>query len=65
MISPPLFYQSKIDNINIDFKTSFLRKLLQLISSKEIQKCMKINHSTGKEILKKKLKNMEIALKRI
>ena len=28
IISPPLFYQSKIDSINIDFKSSFWRKLL-------------------------------------
>ncbi len=28
IITPPLFYQSKIDNINIDLKTSFWRKFL-------------------------------------
>ena len=61
IISPPLFYQSKIDSINIDFKSSFWSKLLQKYFQ-ENSTTFEDKSFNWKEILKK-FKNMEISLK--
>ena len=53
IITPPLFYQNKIDNININFKSSLWSKLLSTNILKKNSTTFEDKFLIGREIMKK------------